>query len=163
MSWDMWECLLRNPLHNNGNKMGGDRFSLFFKIIFLLSHYQVILHCRCPALPQPKGLKLSFRKMGNTPSSPARHCLLSAVGNNSSLAFFPDHPFYQETIVKPLNLNFPVTPAAITVPHTAEQIAAIVKCASDGGYKVQAKSGSHSYGNYGSIVSPQIIIIIIFF
>lgn len=87
--------------------------------------------------------------MGNTTSSPAHQCLLSAVGNNSNLVAFKDVPFYQINDVKLYNLNFPVTPAAVTFPETTEQVAEIVKCAADGGYKVQAKSGGHSYGNYG--------------
>jgi FAD/FMN-containing dehydrogenase len=54
--------------------------------------------------------------------------------------------------VHPYNLNFPVTPAAIAFPKTSDQIAAIVKCAAENGYKVQARSGGHSYGNYGTYV-----------
>ena len=87
--------------------------------------------------------------MGNTPSSPANHCLVTAVGGNSSLVAFPDKPFYQTSFVRPLNLNFPVTPAAVTFPKTSEQVADVVKCAAADGYKVQGKSGGHSYGNYG--------------
>jgi FAD/FMN-containing dehydrogenase len=57
--------------------------------------------------------------------------------------------FYQFTAVKPYNLDIPITPAAVTFPKTKEQVSAIVKCAAAGGYKVQARSGGHSYGNYG--------------
>ena len=92
--------------------------------------------------------------MGNTPSSPGAHCLLHALGGNSRLVFFPDYPFYEQIIVKPFNLNFPVTPAAVAFPETSEQVAAIVRCAADGGYKVQAKSGGHSYGNFGIFFFP---------
>ena len=89
--------------------------------------------------------------MGNIPSSPglANHCLVSAVGGNASLVAFPDNLLYQTSFVKPFNLNFPVTPAAVTFPKTSEQVAAVVKCSADSGYKVQGKSGGHSYGNYG--------------
>ncbi|KAL2004892.1 hypothetical protein VTN00DRAFT_3165 [Thermoascus crustaceus] len=33
--------------------------------------------------------------------------------------------------------------------QSVEQVAAIFKCAAEANYKVQAKSGGHSYGNYG--------------
>lgn len=32
---------------------------------------------------------------------------------------------------------------------SSQQVAAVVKCAADNRYPVQAKSGGHSYGNYG--------------
>lgn len=88
--------------------------------------------------------------MGNSASSPIQACLLSAVGNNQSLVAFPDQPFYQASSVKPYNLNFPVSPAAVTFPESSQQVADIVKCAVTHGYKVQPKSGGHSYGNYGT-------------
>lgn len=87
--------------------------------------------------------------MGNSHSSPAETCLQSAVGNNFSLIAFPDQPFYQAFAVNPYNLNVPVSPVAVTFPESSQQIADIVKCAVDYGYKVQAKSGGHSYANYG--------------
>ncbi|TQB72086.1 hypothetical protein MPDQ_007158 [Monascus purpureus] len=76
-------------------------------------------------------------------------CVLAAVGGNSSLTAFPGDPFYHISAVRPYNLNFPVTPAAIASPVTRDQVAAVIKCAVDGGHKVQARSGGHSYGNYG--------------
>lgn len=87
--------------------------------------------------------------MGNSNSSPIQTCLLSAIGNNQSLVAFPDQPFYQLSSVKPYNLNIPLSPEAVTFPETSQQIADIVKCAVTHGYKVQARSGGHSYGNYG--------------
>lgn len=75
-------------------------------------------------------------------------CLRDAVAGGGSVAF-PDALLYQAVDVKPYNLNFPVTPAAVTFPTTSDQVAAIVKCAADNGYPVQARSGGHSYGNYG--------------
>lgn len=89
--------------------------------------------------------------MGNTPSiADARDCLVSAVDGNSGHVAFSDQLLYQSTAVHVYNLNVPVTPAAVTFPQSAEQIAAIVKCASDYDYKVQARSGGHSFGNYGA-------------
>jgi FAD/FMN-containing dehydrogenases len=42
-----------------------------------------------------------------------------------------------------------VIPVAITYPRTTEQVAGIVSCAVENGYKVQPRSGGHSYANYG--------------
>lgn len=90
--------------------------------------------------------------MGNTTSIAAgRDCLVNAVGGNQGLVAFQDQLLYQLTAVKTYNLNIPVTPAAVTVPESSEQIAAVVKCASDHDYKVQARSAGHSFGNYGGI------------
>lgn len=89
--------------------------------------------------------------MGNTTSIAGRDCLVSALGGNAGLVAFQNQPLYQTTAVHEYNLNIPVTPAAITYPETAEQIAAVVKCASQYDYKVQARSGGHSFGNYGKL------------
>lgn len=90
--------------------------------------------------------------MGNTTSIAAgRDCLVNAVGGNQRLVAFQDQLLYQLTAVKAYNLNIPVTPAAVTFPESSEQIAAVVKCASDHDYKVQARSGGYSFGNYGGI------------
>ena len=78
--------------------------------------------------------------------SALRSCLTSAVPHVA----FPEEPLYQLRDVQIWNLNIPVIPAAVTYPETSEQIAAIVKCAVECGVKVQAKSGGHSYGNYGA-------------
>ncbi|KAE8163257.1 hypothetical protein BDV40DRAFT_287857 [Aspergillus tamarii] len=87
--------------------------------------------------------------MGNAPSSPAHACLLSAVGNDSSLLAFPSQPFYESTAANPYNLNWPVYPAVVATPQTSEQVADIVKCAVEYDHKVQAKSGGRSYANFG--------------
>lgn len=88
--------------------------------------------------------------MGNTTSvSAGRDCLLSAVGGNSAHVAFPDQLLYHTTAVEAYNLNIPITPAAVTYPQSAEEVAAVVKCASDYDRKVQARSGGHSFGNYG--------------
>ncbi|KAH8703282.1 putative glucooligosaccharide oxidase [Talaromyces proteolyticus] len=87
--------------------------------------------------------------MGNTTSSAVEQCLVSAVGGDTSLLAFPNAPLYQAIDVMPYNLDHPVTPAAVTFPTSAEQVAAIVKCAAEADIKVQARSGGHSYANYG--------------
>jgi hypothetical protein len=78
-----------------------------------------------------------------------RSCLLAAVEGDSTLIALPDQPFYYLRSVRPYNLNLLVTPAAMTFPKSTDQVASIVKCAADGGYKVQPRCGGHSYGNYG--------------
>lgn len=75
-------------------------------------------------------------------------CLQNALTASGSVAF-PSDLFYQLVDVNRYNLNIPVTPAAVTFPTSSQQVAAIVKCAAENGYPVQAKSGGHSYGNYG--------------
>lgn len=86
--------------------------------------------------------------MGNAHSIAGHSCLLAAVGNDSALiAFKGDLMFGSRSPV--YNLNFPVTPTVLTYPQTSEQVADVVRCAVDYGYKVQARSGGHSYANYG--------------
>lgn len=77
-----------------------------------------------------------------------KSCLKYALTGFGSVAF-PGDLFYQAVDVNRFNLNIPVTPAAVTFPTSSQQVAAVVKCAADNGYPVQAKSGGHSYGNYG--------------
>lgn len=76
-------------------------------------------------------------------------CLQYALTDSGRVAFAGDM-FYQSSAVNPYNLNIPITPAAVTFPTSSQQVAAVVKCAADNGYYVQAKSGGHSYGNYGT-------------
>lgn len=86
--------------------------------------------------------------MGNTSSTAVQKCLESALDNHKELLAFKATPFYQLKHVRPYNLDNPVTPLAITYPQSASHIAATIKCASDNGLKVQARSGGHSYANY---------------
>ncbi|PKY04999.1 FAD-binding domain-containing protein [Aspergillus campestris IBT 28561] len=88
--------------------------------------------------------------MGNTSSIHAgRECLVSAVGGDIGRVAFCDVPHYDISHVHPRNLEFPVTPVAVTYPDSSDQIASIVKCAAAHGRKVQPRSGGHSLGNYG--------------
>ncbi|CAI7629535.1 unnamed protein product [Penicillium pancosmium] len=84
---------------------------------------------------------------GNSNGEKLKTCLKYALTDSGRVAFAGD-PLYQVADVKRYNLNIPVTPAAITFPTSSHQVAAIVKCAADNGYHVQAKSGGHSYANY---------------
>ncbi|TLS29324.1 hypothetical protein PpBr36_02156 [Pyricularia pennisetigena] len=91
--------------------------------------------------------------MGNQPSS-LQTCLTDVCAGQSNCvgyAAFTNDPIYQLTWVKPYNLDptTAVNPIAVVRPNTAEQVAGVVKCAAANGKKVQAKSGGHSYGNYG--------------
>lgn len=90
--------------------------------------------------------------MGNKPSSQIQTCLASAVGGDSALYAFPNKPLYQLLDVHPYNLDVAVSPVAVLYPKTSDQVAAIIKCAATG-YKVQARSGGHSYANFGKFSS----------
>jgi hypothetical protein len=91
--------------------------------------------------------------MGSSPSKLGT-ALHEAVGNDKSLVALPGKILYEARDVKRYNLAIPITPAAITYPKTAAQVSAIIKCARDAGLKVQARSGGHSYGNYGTFHPP---------
>lgn len=75
-------------------------------------------------------------------------CIGSALGGDASLYALSTDPSFG---VKPYNLDYPITPAAVTYPKAAEQVAGVVKCAHAAGLAVQARSGGHSYANYGKI------------
>lgn len=83
--------------------------------------------------------------MGNAGSSGLSQCLTSAVKDVA----FPDKFLFQLLDARPYNLDIPVHPLAVTYPESNDDVAAIVTCATKFGSKVQARSGGHSYGNYG--------------
>lgn len=82
-------------------------------------------------------------------SASIRQGLLAALGGQDHLIAFPTKLLYQFEDAKPYNLDYPIIPAAVTYPKTPEQIAKIIQFASTANLKVQARSGGHSYGNYG--------------
>src|ERR1700761_2289701 len=84
--------------------------------------------------------------------------LIAALGGNSELYAFPNEPLYQPNEVKPYNQDIAVAPAAATYPKTAEQVAAIIKCAVQAGLKVQARCGGHSYANYCATLALYLLI-----
>lgn len=86
--------------------------------------------------------------MGNGQSS-ARNCLDAICSNRSDCVAYPDTPLYKISWALPYNFANWVTPAAVFRPDTAQDVADAVKCAVEYGFRVQAKSGGHSYGNYG--------------
>ncbi|KAF4566499.1 hypothetical protein EYR36_011930 [Pleurotus pulmonarius] len=67
---------------------------------------------------------------------------ISTVTPNSS-------SFAQDSLA--FNRRFEYTPAAIVFPHSTEDVAVAVKCATlgDGNIPVSARSGGHSYGAFG--------------
>ncbi|ATY64976.1 FAD-type 2 [Cordyceps militaris] len=87
--------------------------------------------------------------MGNTPSNPIASCLNAVCAGRADCVAYSGAVLYQANWVKPYNLAVPVTPAAVIRPTTTEDVAAAVKCAVAHGYHVQAKSGGHSYANFG--------------
>jgi FAD/FMN-containing dehydrogenase len=54
-----------------------------------------------------------------------------------------------ERDVAPFNIRIPFTPVAIAVPQTIAHIQKSVQCGKKLGIKVSAKSGGHSYANFG--------------
>ncbi|KID85109.1 FAD-binding, type 2 [Metarhizium guizhouense ARSEF 977] len=87
--------------------------------------------------------------MGNGHSTPLQQCLNTVCHGRSGCIGYPSDPFYQLSWVKPYNLAIKVTPVAVIRPNTADEVAEAVKCAVQSKVHVQAKSGGHSYGNYG--------------
>ena len=86
-----------------------------------------------------------FINMGSGISTPIRDCLDAVCANRPDCVRYPgDNLFFSWAI--PFNLEFPVTPAAVLRPRTAIDVSGAVKCAKENGFKVQARSGGHSYG-----------------
>ncbi|KAK5659792.1 hypothetical protein OQA88_1003 [Cercophora sp. LCS_1] len=87
--------------------------------------------------------------MGNSGSTQLQACLNGVANGRSGFVGYPSNPLYQIQWVKPYNLDVHVTPAAVVRPETAQDVSNIIICAKESGVKVQAKSGGHSFGNYG--------------
>lgn len=93
-------------------------------------------------------------KMVNLSALTSLNTCLSRIcaGRSDCVAFASDtlDAFsYQLDWVNRFNLAIDVTPDAVIRPNSADEVAAAVQCAADNGYKVQAKSGGHSYANFG--------------
>lgn len=79
-------------------------------------------------------------------TSPSLQQGLNAIANGrTEFVAYPSYPFYQIEWVKAYNLAIDVTPIAVVRPDTADDVAAVIKCAAANNVKVQAKSGGHSY------------------
>ncbi|RSL93695.1 hypothetical protein CEP52_013105 [Fusarium oligoseptatum] len=92
---------------------------------------------------QPSGL--------TAPPTALRNCLDSVCAGAEECVRYPgrghDNDYFQWSA--PFNLERVVRPAAVVRPKDAEQVAAFVQCAAKNKVKVQARSGGHSYANYG--------------
>ncbi|KAL2130750.1 hypothetical protein VTI74DRAFT_5988 [Chaetomium olivicolor] len=86
--------------------------------------------------------------MGNSVSA-LQQCIQTVGNGRLGFAGFPVTPLYQTLWVQPYNLDIKVTPAAVVRPQTAADVAGIIRCAAANNVPVQAKSGGHSYGNFG--------------
>ncbi|KPM43711.1 hypothetical protein AK830_g2891 [Neonectria ditissima] len=87
--------------------------------------------------------------MGHGQSTPGENCLNAICGNRTDCVSYPLDPLFHIAWARPYNLQVPVTPAAVLRPDNAQDVADAVKCANENGIKVQARSGGHSYGNFG--------------
>ncbi|PWI70182.1 putative berberine bridge enzyme [Purpureocillium lilacinum] len=88
-------------------------------------------------------------KMGNGQSTPLQQCLNTVCNGRLGCVAFPSDALYQAAWVKPYNLDVPVTPIAVFKPSSTEDVAGAIKCAVASNVHVQAKSGGHSYANFG--------------
>ncbi|KAJ7497965.1 hypothetical protein B0H11DRAFT_1998040 [Mycena galericulata] len=95
------------------------------------------------------GQSSSSLPAASQPGSALQLCLNGVFAANTGGVSYPQDVFYQLADVKTYNTHIPITPAAVTRPTTADDISKIVQCAVASSVKVQARSGGHSYGNYG--------------
>lgn len=85
-----------------------------------------------------------------------KDCLVEAVDGDGGRVAWHTKFAFDLLDVHRYNLYYDIDPAAIAYPETAEEVGAIVKCAVAAKVPVQARSGGHSFGNYGasSTTSP---------
>lgn len=82
-------------------------------------------------------------------------CLQSVFGDDTNLYSLPEDQLFLQGDVTPYNLDYLNIPAAIISPKTRQQVSQAVKCAHVAGVAVQARSGGHSYANYGKAESTK--------
>ncbi|KAJ3526722.1 hypothetical protein NM208_g11051 [Fusarium decemcellulare] len=106
----------------------------------MLSHFQALsflilslYSAASQALPTSRGLEDSLTS-----------CLAQA-----SVPYAPRNSTQWAQDTRPYNLRLPYTPAAVAIPTTIQHIQAAVRCGSQNGVRVSAKSGGHSYGSFG--------------
>ncbi|OAA59010.1 FAD-binding, type 2 [Niveomyces insectorum RCEF 264] len=85
----------------------------------------------------------------SNPSAALQTCLDAVCSRGAACVAYPSDPLFQLDWVRPYNLAVNVTPAAVVRPADAAQVAAVVRCAAANNVSVQARSGGHSYANYG--------------
>ncbi|KAF4342092.1 reticuline oxidase [Fusarium beomiforme] len=86
------------------------------------------------------------------PPEALRKCLNSVCAGADNCVRYPASGENREYFqwVSPFNLGRVVFPAAVVRPNTDDQISGFVRCAAENNIKVQARSGGHSYANYGA-------------
>ncbi|KAH8829443.1 hypothetical protein DL96DRAFT_1668873 [Flagelloscypha sp. PMI_526] len=86
--------------------------------------------------------------MGNSPSAPsALETCVRGVLSKGAISV-PSDPFYDLNAVKRYNTAYDITPVAVVRPSTTDEVSKVVKCATDNGVKLAARSGGHSYADY---------------
>jgi FAD/FMN-containing dehydrogenase len=80
-----------------------------------------------------------------------RDCLNAAVGGDKGRVAWHTKFAFDFLDVKRYNLRYDTEPAAVTYPEKPEEVGSIVKCAAAAKVAVQARSGGHSFGNYGAV------------
>ncbi|KAG6028716.1 hypothetical protein E4U41_000597 [Claviceps citrina] len=88
--------------------------------------------------------------MGNAESTPLQQCLNAICAGRSGCVAYPGDYFYHLSWVKLYNRAVQITPVAVIRPNTADEVAAAIQCAVTARVHVQARSGGHSYGNFGA-------------
>ena len=83
-------------------------------------------------------------------------CIEAALSNETDTYSLPQDPLFLQGGVTSYNLAYNIVPAAITFPKSQQQVSDVVKCAHSAGVAVQARSGGHSYANYGRAESKKI-------
>ena len=75
---------------------------------------------------------------------------LEACLNDAELTFVDAESEAWDDAISPWNLRLPTyAPRAVVYPTSKEEVQAAVRCAAEAGIKVSAKSGGHSYANFG--------------
>lgn len=82
-------------------------------------------------------------------SKALKDCIVKALDGRSGRVAFSDKFLFDFLDVKRYNLAYNTKPLAITYPENAEEVSGVVKCAAEADVFVQARSGGHSFGNYG--------------
>lgn len=85
-----------------------------------------------------------------------KDCLVKAVDGDGGRVAWHNKFAFGLLDVHRYNLYYDIDPAAVTYPETAEEVGAIVKCAAAAKVPVQARSGGHSFGNYGVLLTASL-------
>ncbi|KAH6606965.1 fad-binding [Trichoderma cornu-damae] len=91
----------------------------------------------------------------NSTLSPIEACL-SAICNGRIECYHMPTSNLDQSWNKLYNLALDQYPRAIIRPNTADEVSQAVKCAKQNGYKVQARGGGHSYGNFAQSASGEV-------